>query len=117
MTLNLYDTGLLAIARQELLNTILPSLPASNHYTALMIANAMAIADRGATTDPSVRPDIPEDQQLCAQIRNGDIDPESQDYLGVLKWLRAETDHRLAVSNPKFLKTRSNAIDGGRKND
>ena len=39
-------TELLAIARRTLLDELLPRLPEELRYTALMIANAMAIASR-----------------------------------------------------------------------
>ncbi len=43
--------GLLAIARSTLLEHLLPQLPEEARYAALMVANAMAIAARAASTD------------------------------------------------------------------
>lgn len=110
---------LLGTARDSLLNELLPHVPAAHKYTALMIANAMAIASRehnlaaatlharrqlqrqvpGCTdifsNDLSAR-----DQQFCADLRSGALDA---DLLTLLPALRADVLSRLQVGNPKYL--------------
>ncbi len=46
MRINPTGADLLALSRQTLLDELLPLLPESAHYTARMIANTMAIAQR-----------------------------------------------------------------------
>lgn len=113
---------LLRVARQTLLDELLPQLPAGSHYAARMAANAMAIAAReleGAGGDPAaevarVRALLPEwqpageiDEQareanakLAAAVRSGRFDsPQAQSAL--FDHLRRTTEERLAVSAPQ----------------
>jgi hypothetical protein len=116
---------LLAIARQSFADEISPSLSEEQRYTALMIANAMAIARREieAGDEPAKR----EHQGLCAllgvtrpephareldaavatlnrelihNIRSGHYDA---DHARLLAHLRKVTEAKLAISNPKLL--------------
>ena len=87
---------LLRVARAELLEQLLPHLPASRHYTARMVANAMAIAARELDA-PDLRPiDL---ARLAAEIREGRHDDSPQ----IEEGLRELTRARLAVSNPRLL--------------
>ncbi|MFK3789143.1 MULTISPECIES: DUF6285 domain-containing protein [Pseudomonas] len=107
---------LLEIARQTLLEQLLPALSAELRYPALMIANAMAIAAResrlqarvcsqeqellGALTE-GAGPSLPETRrQLAQEIRQGRHDARQQ-QLALVKALRQVTVARLAISNPK----------------
>lgn len=110
---------LLAIARDTLLNELLPHLPAAQKYSALMVANAMAIANRephGARAASTARRDLQRqspgcteivghdvrarDLQLCRELRNGVLDA---DLKALLPALRADVLSRLRVGNPKYL--------------
>jgi Domain of unknown function (DUF6285) len=113
---------LLRVARETLLEELLPRLPAENHYAARMVANAMAIAAReleGAAGDPAaeiarVRALLPEwapagdmdaqvreaNAKLAAAVRAGRFDtPHAQAEL--FGHLRKSTEERLAVSAPR----------------
>lgn len=119
--------NLLETARSALIADILPVLPAGSRYTALMIANAMAIAQReiAAGDAPLVaeyerlRALLPASDQtpsgaalrealagynrrLAGEIRAGRFDGEKRAAL--LEHLRRTTGEKLAVSNPKMLK-------------
>lgn len=116
---------LLAIARDALTRQILPKLPESERYTALMIANAMAIARREIEADDAplraelsrlreLCPDAPRDvpvselratvarcnRRLAQDIRAGRHDSEPA---ALLEHLRRTTEEKLAISNPKAL--------------
>jgi len=117
---------LLAVARETLLDAVLPELRGAARYQALMIANAMAIAQReiagggdaGASErqmldtlygDAEPRVDAEDDaarlarltRRLARDLRNGELDGGPQ--LGVRRLLRERLEARLAVSNPKRL--------------
>ena len=115
---------LLRVARDTILEEVLPRLPAESHYAARMAANAMAIAARemdGAGGDPRAEIDriarlIPEwtpqgdedaqlregNARLAAAIRSGRFDSfDAQKML--TDHLQRSTNERLAVSNPKAL--------------
>ena len=116
---------LLSIARQAFAEEISPSLPEGQRYTALMIANAMAIARREIEAgDAPVQVEleslrtllgIPEakpygreldaavataNRKLIANIRSGLYDI---DCAALLAHLRKVTEAKLAISNPKLL--------------
>jgi hypothetical protein len=110
---------LLKIAREGLLNELLPHLPKEHHYTALMAANALAISMREIQADDSqhkaeaallhelygsAAPDEGMDAlagHLAHDLRAGRFDARL-DAVGEL--LLAEVTARLRVSNPKYLK-------------
>jgi hypothetical protein len=119
--------NLLATARSALLADILPMLPAGSRYTALMIANAMAIAQREVAAGDAplaaecgrLRALLSENaappagaalsdvaagynRRLAGEIRAGRFDGEERAAL--LEHLRRSTNEKLAVSNPKLLK-------------
>lgn len=116
---------LLAIARASLLDELLPHLPAAQKYTALMVANAMAIASREqAAAEPLLqarqalhqqagecvgRP--MEERQLCQALREGALDAE---LVALLPALRADVQCRLQVGNPRYLESlQAHAGQGG----
>jgi hypothetical protein len=113
---------LLRVARDTLLQDLLPRLPAESHYAARMAANAMAIAMRemeGRGADPHeeiarIASLLPEwkprgdesarlgegNALLAAAIRAGRFDePDAQEAL--IDHLERSTAERLALSNPK----------------
>ncbi|MCI3953255.1 MAG: hypothetical protein K0R53_2754, partial [Burkholderiales bacterium] len=116
---------LLSIARETFTAQLLPALPESLRYTALMIANAMAIARREIETgEGSARaelrrlrvlfseapsePDANElrgtvadyNRRLVQAIRAGRYD---SDNAALLEHLRRTAAEKLAISNPKAL--------------
>ena len=119
--------NLLETARKVFIAEIVPALPAGSRYTALMIANAMAIAQReiaagdaplaaecerlrALLSEPSATPAGAAlrsvlggyNRRLAAEIRAGRFDGE--DRAALLEHLRRTTEEKLAVSNPKMLK-------------
>jgi uncharacterized protein DUF6285 len=116
---------LLAIARQAFAEEISPSLPEGQRYTALMIANAMAIARREIEAGDAVakreleslctllgatgpEPHAREldaavaalNRKLIHNIRSGHYD---NNHVALLAHLRKVTEAKLAISNPKLL--------------
>ena len=105
---------LLRVARRQLMDELLPALPAPHRYTALMIANAMGIASRahalgGAAED--------ERSALLAQagaglgtsldtaalseaLRKGRLDA---DLASLTSAIRADVISRVRIGNPKYL--------------
>ena len=117
---------LLKAAREAFSAELLPALPEALRYTALMVANAIAIAERELTGgDTAARAEherlrrlLPEcsasvaaaglsdvlaryNQRLAEDIRAGRFDGEQRGAL--LQHLRVTTGEKLAVSNPKAL--------------
>ncbi len=117
------DAGeLLAIARETLLEKLLPHLPDELRYDALMIANAMAIAVREqAAGDAPAQAELARVQTLLAtcgdppagasltdcndrlatHIRSGRFD--NKERAALLDHLEKSTADKLAVANPKAL--------------
>lgn len=120
---------LLLTAREELMKRVLPALPMDLRYSALMIANAMAIAARelGAgqggdtrelaglqqllpremamqTGDEPLRQSLMAYRKtLCEHIRAGEFDPGKAGHQELLRHIAANVRDKLAVSNPKLL--------------
>src|SRR5262245_7545178 len=119
--------NLLETARNALIADILPALSAGSRYTALMIANAMAIAlremdagDAPLTAEAArLRALLPEcgeapagtplrdvvqsyNRRLIEAIDGGRFDDAERAAL--LAHLRQTTEAKLAVSNPKMLR-------------
>jgi hypothetical protein len=117
---------LLAIAHATFTAEILPALPEKLRYSALMIANALAIARREIQAgDAPLRAEherlrtlfsegpreladaaLPAavadyNRRLADEIRAGRFDKEERAVL--LEHLRKTTEEKLAVSNPKAL--------------
>jgi hypothetical protein len=120
-------TELLEIARRTLLDQILPRLPEDLRYSALMIANAIAIASREhAAGDDDAQAELARlrvffserpkplagaalhvalagyNRRLATEIRAGRFDAKERTAL--LGHLEKTTVDKLAVSNPKALK-------------
>ena len=121
-------TELLDIARRTLLDELLPRLPEDLRYSALMIANAMAIASRehaggnaaaqaeltrlhalfaeraeplsGAALETAL---AGYNRRLAAAIRGGRFDDKERTAL--LDHLEESTTDKLAVANPRALQT------------
>jgi hypothetical protein len=119
-------TELLEIARRTLLEDVLPRLPQDLRYSALMIANAMAIAAREhAAGDDAASAELARlqkwydaphqalagsalaaalieyNRRLAADIRGGRCD----DRAGLRDHLERTTADKLAVANPQALKS------------
>ena len=117
---------LLRAAREAVSGEILPSLPESLRYTGLMVANAIAIAERElAFGDAAARAECDRlralladraapvagesltdalaryNRRLAADIRAGRFDGEARAAL--VDHLRRTTGEKLAVSHPKAL--------------
>jgi len=117
---------LLKAARDALAAEILPNLPEALRYTGLMVANALAIAERElAAGDTAGRAEcerlghlLPEcsapvageglsdvlaryNRRLAKDIRAGRFDGEQRGTL--LEHLSVTTEEKLAISNPKVL--------------
>ena len=121
-------TELLEIARRTLLDEILPRLPDDLRYSTLMIANAMAIAAREHSAgDAAAQAELARlrsffaerpqpfagatlhaalagyNRRLAAEIRAGHFDDKERAAL--LEHLEKTTVDKLAVANPKALKS------------
>jgi len=117
---------LIATARDAYTTDVLPTVPDELRYTALMIANAMAIAQRElAAGDAPLRDEYRRlsallpgaaaashgdalrgaveryNRRLANEIRAGRFDDEKR--AAMLQHLRRTTEEKLAVSNPKAL--------------
>lgn len=119
---------LLAIARETLMDELLPALQGEQRYQGLMIANAMAIAMRELAAaavdtqrelddlrglydhdDPPPAESTPEalarlEARLVSDLRQGVLDGGAQ--YAVRRWLRRRIESRLEVSNPRLLARR-----------
>jgi len=121
--------GLMDIALQTFRSEILPHVPPAQRYTALMVANALAMAERelsgldeaGHTMLSALAPLYGEDadgsltgddlrkrveglqHRLCIEIASGDFDHEGQDVL--MDCLEEIVRARLTISNPKALRS------------
>jgi hypothetical protein len=108
--------NLIAIARQTLLDTLLPALPADKRYAGLMIANALAIAGRqlaepaidDRTTVAMAMPELATDvpgadalEALVQAIRSGRFDDDPAPLFAALEVFATD---RARVSAPKALK-------------
>ena len=117
---------LLATARETLVHDVLPAVPADRRYTALMIANALAIAAREMRLGPAaIRREIERLRPLAAQqvapsapaaddvdalrrivaaaIRSGRFDDDVHAD-ALTEALLAIAVDRLAISNPKAIR-------------
>lgn len=110
--------NLLATARQELLDTLLPEVSGALKYQVLMTANAMKIAGReieaGASTEQQALTDIRElyrqwlpdqadnadEQSLADDIRHRRLAHDDEQVYSLLLCI---TQSKLRISNPKYL--------------
>jgi hypothetical protein len=107
--------GLVAIALQTFRDTILPLVPVKQRFEALMIANALSMAERELAADPEAAPSAAVGgligksgdletlaPELCSAIDVGTFDaPERQAELRKVLWNL--TRWRLGISNPRLL--------------
>ncbi len=122
--------GLLRVASDALVGSVLPALSGPARYQALMVARVLAIAARdaqcGAHADRQellgIEPLIPDAgpaeanetadsathlhayrRALCSEIRSGRFDPAGSAQEALLEHLAVTTENRLRISNPKVL--------------
>ncbi|MBK5123955.1 hypothetical protein IQ288_29360 [Burkholderia sp. R-69980] len=125
--------NLLSAARDALLEELLPALPASRHYDARMVANAMAIAARDVKVGDEARrcasaellrlaasvdarfalrevaisnPDIDShkaNEIIAKAIRQGRFDRSSAVQMALTASLIAIVNAQLRITNPKVL--------------
>ena len=106
---------LLGIAREALVDELLPALPESLRYTCRMVANAIAIAEREIAA-PRPGAEIPRERAaeagalegadwrgIVEQMRSGEFEGEDAQRAAVHAALLAEAKARVAVSNPRVL--------------
>ncbi len=110
---------LLALARDTVLQDLLPQLPPSAHYSARMVANAIAIARREsgvstaqaeavATLAALAGSDGPVEawpHRLVMRIRAGAFDHAPASRRELLDALMAWTRGRVAIANPRILRS------------
>lgn len=99
---------LLAIARDVLLNELLPALPVDKAFAARMVANAMAIAARDAAQDgaweAAALARMPGGaRDFAIAIREGRFDPGRPGHGEAAALLDEITRARCAVSAPRAL--------------
>ena len=114
------DAGeLLEVARQHLLDELLPALPPHLRYQTLMIANAMAISSREFRTGGAAQAEeitllneqsgqallTPEEARhfLASAIRTGEYDAHDAKRQSLADALKQMTLSQLSISNPKVL--------------
>lgn len=104
--------GLLAIARQTLVEEVLPALPEESRLAARMIANALAIAGRAIAAERGWMAEAGAGiQALCGgdaarlsqAIRAGDFDPGTERHAEAAALLARIARARCAVSAPRAL--------------
>lgn len=116
---------LVAIALRSFREAILPVVPADQRFTALMIANALGMAERELAAGTAAEPDLAAAvgellgetgdlptllPRLCAAIDAGRFDvPDRQAALRAV--LKDITRARLALSNPKRLAAEGQETD------
>lgn len=110
---------LLQVARQQLLDDLLPALPPHLRYQTLMIANAMAISAREYRTGATAgfeelrrlneqsgqhSPTLAEARKcLASAIRAGQYDVDDAKRQSLADALRQITLAQLSISNPKAM--------------
>jgi hypothetical protein len=100
--------ALLAIARRTLLDDIAPALTGDARFRALMVANAIAIAQRAADGSATAAVEraaaaLGDPAALCAAIRSGVHDPGTPDHERIAAALRALAEAKCRISAPKAL--------------
>jgi hypothetical protein len=91
---------LLVIARQTLLDAVIPALSGDARFKALMVANAMAIALREQSAPAFDAGDL---ATLARDIRAGAYDPGTRDHDAVATRLTELAQARCRISAPKAL--------------
>lgn len=123
-----YASDLMRTARSLLREAILESIPREHRYQALMVANAMAIAEREAAAgDAHLKEELRLLTELYGEQASADAGASLEEKLdalnrrlakdiragvldgacaqGVRALLRTQVLARLRISNPKYLKT------------
>jgi hypothetical protein len=107
--------ALLQLARQTLLDQVVPHLTDDLRFKALMVASAMAVAGRdtpaarrGLAGQVEALCDLVEDDAwgVCAQIRTGTHDPGTETHDTMAAALTALAEDRCRISAPKALDRR-----------
>jgi transposase len=123
-----WGKDLLELARNVLRRDLIDQLPKENFFTALMLANAMAIAARqldagdrpeaeelaalaglyGETCNAESREEMQRGlnrlyRRLCREIRGGSYDPGTSLHAQVFNHLMDSTTRKVRESNPKYL--------------
>ena len=115
-----HGADLLAIARETLRRDVLPLVPDEGRYTALMIANAMAIAARDAELGERAARDALQrlatllgptraedlrslNKELIRRIRTGVFRPGTPEHAAIGRHLWECALQQVRVSNPKYL--------------
>jgi len=93
---------LLELARRTLRGKLLEHIPPQEKYTALMVANAMAIVARQIEL-AAPKEDEQETRRLCQDIRAGNVAPGSPDYDTIYQSLRNQARNNVLISNPGYL--------------
>lgn len=93
---------LLELARRTLRRQLLEHVPAGHKYTALMVANAMAIVAR--QIEPGGEKENEEaSRRLCRDIRAGNVGPGTPDHDTVYNLLCDQARQNVLISNPGYL--------------
>jgi hypothetical protein len=90
---------LLALARETLLRDVLPALPEERRLAGLMIAQALAIAER----EGAAAAEAPDIAPLAAAIRAGAYDAPGREREAARQRLRTMAKEALRIANPKLL--------------
>jgi hypothetical protein len=109
--------NLLATALAALREEVLPALPPERRYAALMIANALAMAEREFSATEAGIPSaaalyqdaaglMPEqfEERLAADIEAGAFDESGPRRSSAFEAIKAINAARLAITNPKRLR-------------
>jgi hypothetical protein len=88
-----HEADLLAAARAALMAHVVPALEGTAKFQALMVANAIAIAQRGLSS--GVIAPLPDEVALCAAIRAGAHDNDT----ALAKTLHEYTEARCRISS------------------
>ena len=88
-----HEADLLAAAHAALVAHVIPALGGDAKFQALMVANAIAIAQRGLSS--GVIAPLPDEAALCAAIRAGAHDNDT----ALAETLREYTDARCRISS------------------
>ena len=109
--------NLLATALAAFRADVLPFVPAEKRYTALMIANALGIAEREIAASAHLQPaalsgvydtmaltaDEASERRFAADIEAGAFDAPGEKRKAAFAAVKALNAARLAITNPKLL--------------
>lgn len=95
--------ALLELARRTLRQQLMDQITPQHKYTALMVANAMAIVARQMQLGFQNDDDEEAVRNLAREIRAGDIDPASTRYTEIYQLLCDQARQNVLISNPGYL--------------